>query len=100
MGQVIGPDGRCLRPRVQVHHNVHLASTHVYQGAILADPPRPAHLDPVDAHVQRGWVKGSLGGTHRRQDSTPVGVIAEDRSRERARTRADEILHEVEMLIR
>jgi phosphomannomutase len=51
--------------------------------------------DGLRAEDRGGWVQVRISATE-----PMIRVIAEDRSRERARTRADEILHEVEMLIR
>ena len=78
MRQVIGPDSRRLCACVQVHQDVHLPCTHVDQRSVLAYFPRTAHLNAVDAHVQHGWIKGGSGGAHRRQDTAPVRVAAED----------------------
>jgi phosphomannomutase len=51
--------------------------------------------DGLRVEDRSGWVQVRISATE-----PMIRVIAEDRSRERARTRADEILHEVEMLIR
>jgi phosphomannomutase/phosphoglucomutase len=51
--------------------------------------------DGLRAEDRGGWVQVRVSATE-----PMIRVIAEDRSRERARVRADEILHEVELLIR
>jgi phosphomannomutase len=51
--------------------------------------------DGLRVEDRGGWVQVRISATE-----PMIRVIAEDRSKDRARAKADEILHEIELLIR
>jgi hypothetical protein len=64
----------------QINLHVHIVITQVNEFAGIADGAASADLHAVEGDVDAVRLEVSGGGSNGSQDSTPVGILAEDRA--------------------
>ena len=93
VGQSFGPRYHIIKEKIycppSIIHSVVDAAESLFRGRAIDTG------DGLRVEDRGGWVQIRISATE-----PMIRVIAEDRSKERTRAKADEILHEIELLIR